>query len=81
MPETPAKAGLFRPTFGFFREVIFNQILTVRPIGCHGDKAGAFQRGLPLYSKTGRTGGRRRSASNSRYGSIAVIPAWMPTYP
>ncbi|MEI7868196.1 MAG: hypothetical protein WCI11_09900 [Candidatus Methylumidiphilus sp.] len=27
MPETPAKAGLFRPTFGFFREVIFNQVL------------------------------------------------------
>jgi len=26
LPETPAKAGLFRPTFGFFREVIFNQI-------------------------------------------------------
>jgi len=28
LPETPAKAGLFRPTFGFFREVIFNQILS-----------------------------------------------------
>ena len=32
MPETPAKAGLFRPTFGFFREVIFNQTLNQTPV-------------------------------------------------
>jgi len=27
LPETPAVAVLFRPTFGFFRDIIFDQIL------------------------------------------------------
>ena len=29
LPETPSVAVLFRPSFGFFREIIFDQILVV----------------------------------------------------